>query len=293
MENLSIKSNEKFSIINNTDELLEFKLNVNSLSNEENEIKFNEIYSLYPEEKFEEFINLNKNINIDAKFYFDYGNITREYELNSTGIYSFEKEAVLKDLKTNKFFGDYNVKLSLRNVSNNQIDIRISNNGIGNDSEFSLNKFDFDTWERNAGEVIVQVRERNSIFKFMVNCPGNLFYKGDGILCDENLHFRINKNLKFENDIGAVSLRNISGCKINVRFSTNGIGSADFWPINNQGCEAWNRNYGNVFLEVKIDNKNSFQYEVEVPKKYIYEGNGVLLEEFTNNKINIVTNAKF
>jgi hypothetical protein len=295
MQNLFPKENELFSIINNTDEHLEFKLDSLHDNNNNNfNFDINKIYSLYPMEKFEEKFNFEENKeNILVKFYYDYGNITRDYKLNSFGNYSFEQEGVLKDLNTNKFFGEFNVKLFIRNTTENPIDIRVSNNGIGNDNEFILNKLDMDAWERYAGEVIVQIREKNSIFRFKLNCPGKLFYKGEGILVERNLSYRNDKNLKFKNDIGAVTLRNNSGNKVNVRFSTNGIGNADFWPINYPKSESWNRNYGNVFLEIKIDHKTSFQYVVEVPKKYVYNGNGVLLEEFTNKEILTTLNAKF
>jgi hypothetical protein len=302
MENLSLKKKDKFLLINNTNELLEFKLNVfddneninnNNKTNKFN-FDFNKTYSLYPDEKFEEEFLLNKNEpNIYAKFYFDYGNIIRNYVLDSNGNYSFEQEAFLKDLKTNKNFGKFSVKFSLRNVTENPIDVRVSSNGIGSDQEFIINKFVLENWERYAGEIIVQIREKNSIYKYKVNCPGNFFYKGNGIFVDKNLSYRNDKSLKFEKDIGAVVLRNNSGLKINVRFSTNGMGSDSFWPINHNNAEAWNRYYGNVYLEIKIDNKTSYQYNVEVPNKYVFNGNGILLEEFTNKEISIVLDAKF
>ncbi len=180
--------------------------------------------------------------------------------------------------------------VTIQNLIDSKIYVKISENGVGGDAEFQINELMSDSWGRYSGELKMQIRESNDCkFRYKIDAPGFYKYMGQGlvfmgddnskkILPDENIH---NSDFKTK-----INFTNNTDQAIFVRISTiKDFGSEDLFQIERFSSDSWRRFCGEYILEIVDLKENSFKYNVCCEGDYIYEGNGRLIDNYNSESL--------
>lgn len=205
---------------------------------------------------------------------------TNKFLVPSPGFYKFMGDGILYDEENDEeYFDNPSLDVTkskdvvyLHNQSDQALWVRISNNGMGSEDYFALEKNNADTWTRFKGNLYLEILEINqNTHKYEIFSPGKYYIHNNGGLVDDRspyVYMQRSNEIKFstpsrnETKIKLISL-NSASAKKNIDICQN---TEEAIKMVNSINEPQFRNLTNIdtsLLNLRINDKSNTNFLVE------------------------------